>query len=959
MHRPESQNAPFGWSLRACTLAACAFLLLAAAARCRNAAAQQSHFNVYDQSDGLDVGEIIALAQDDAGFLWLGANRGLLRFDGRNFVPWGRESVDEPIADLAYGPRDELLARTIHGRAMRKIGTRLEPLAGADGKPIVDLESFVFDTEGNLWTVRSHAVWRRDRDGRWQDATPVAIAAETPRMVRAAGRSVIVLTDQAAWRLSGTASERVFTQQGLWAAAGDDSRLWLARRVGGGLWRVDDAGVHELTAADSRLIDLRLRGSTLWLAYDTQMIAIDERGRQRSIGIADGLPSGGPLLVDHEGSLWLGTFVGLAQFPEPETMRWSLPQGLPWPHAYGIDAAAGLIWVATWTVDRLVQMDPRDGTLTILDAANDVCSPDGEQVWGTRGTGLLRWHASRFERLATLPQAMTISACALDRDGTFWFITDTRALLKLPAGAAFATAVELRFPEGISAMEHPTLLWADRTVLFVATATRICRLQALRSDAQADALDCTVSTTPHKWVSQHRPLPETTWLTARYEGVFALEHGRLRRLPASDLAEGGTISTAVAAVDGSTWLTGVGAFMRVRACDACASGWRVVEAPGLWQGLPGNAALDVAETESGDLWIAGNRGVWRVPRAVRGTPHKAPRLVPVRALIDAVSHEPQAPLELAPDQHRLDLEFAALSYRDRSLLRYRSRINGGEWSPSGRNAQLQFTTLDPGRYRAEMSASLDGEHWSDPPTAVEFTVQPPWYATWWARAAFAASTIALLAWLYRLRVASLLRVQSERTRIAMDLHDEIGSGLGSIGMLAGAAARGSAVEREHIVEEIAGVSASLGSRLRSLVWSLRADNAGLAELAEQIADHARRLFRADRPHLTLRLPGEAGTSPLGVNVRRHALLLALEAMHNTAHHAGARNVGVTVECLGAHGFRLIVEDDGTGFDVAAATAGTGLASMRQRAISIEADLCIASGPGGTRVCLTYPARRQA
>jgi signal transduction histidine kinase len=237
---------------------------------------------------------------------------------------------------------------------------------------------------------------------------------------------------------------------------------------------------------------------------------------------------------------------------------------------------------------------------------------------------------------------------------------------------------------------------------------------------------------------------------------------------------------------------------------------------------------------------------------------------------------------------------------------------------------------------------------------VAFGVLPPWYRTWWATLLFIAAAIALAAWLYRLRVAALLRVERERTRIAMDLHDELGSGLGSIGMLAGVAARedvGNA-EARQLVREIADLSGLLGSGLRSLVWSLRSGRAGIGELGSQIADHARRLFPGDVPRLAVNLPQESAREPLAPELRRHVLLFALEALHNVARHAHAKHVSLTLEALGSDGLRLAIEDDGGGFDPQEGARGTGLESMKRRAAAIAATMRVDSTRGqGTRIAL--------
>lgn len=80
-----------------------------------SAIGQRSYFRIYDQDYGLDVGEIVALAQDNDGFLWIGSHRGLVRFDGRNFVLWGQDQVDEVVSQIIHDADDELLIRTATG----------------------------------------------------------------------------------------------------------------------------------------------------------------------------------------------------------------------------------------------------------------------------------------------------------------------------------------------------------------------------------------------------------------------------------------------------------------------------------------------------------------------------------------------------------------------------------------------------------------------------------------------------------------------------------------------------------------------------------------------------------------------------------------------------------------------------------------------------------------------------
>ncbi|MGO4778532.1 histidine kinase, partial [Lysobacter sp. 2RAB21] len=185
-----------------------------------------------------------------------------------------------------------------------------------------------------------------------------------------------------------------------------------------------------------------------------------------------------------------------------------------------------------------------------------------------------------------------------------------------------------------------------------------------------------------------------------------------------------------------------------------------------------------------------------------------------------------------------------------------------------------------------------------------------WWATWWARLIWLSALVAVGVVLYRLRVRQLLRLERQRNEIAMDLHDEMGSGLGSISVLANVAAREGydEGERRQIAGEIASVAELLGGGLRSLVWTMRESRAGLADLAAQLAQHAGRLLPGPAPELRMRWPEEFPPGTVRPQVRRHVLMIALEALHNAARHAHAAQVVVELSAQAA-GWRLRIDDD--------------------------------------------------
>jgi len=198
----------------------------------------------------------------------------------------------------------------------------------------------------------------------------------------------------------------------------------------------------------------------------------------------------------------------------------------------------------------------------------------------------------------------------------------------------------------------------------------------------------------------------------------------------------------------------------------------------------------------------------------------------------------------------------------------------------------------------------------------------------------------------------------------MDLHDEVGSGLGTIAVLAGIAGRPdvSPGKRREVASRIESVAQELSRSLGDIVWSLRASSGTLDSFWGQLVDRAHPLFAAGRPALAVEAPEPVPAEPLPLVVRRNLFLLALEALHNAARHAGASTVALRLARGEGH-WRLEVEDDGSGIPADGGAPrsrrGLGLEAMRTRAEEMGGS--IAWQPregGGTRVVVRFRVGRE-
>lgn len=224
--------------------------------------------------------------------------------------------------------------------------------------------------------------------------------------------------------------------------------------------------------------------------------------------------------------------------------------------------------------------------------------------------------------------------------------------------------------------------------------------------------------------------------------------------------------------------------------------------------------------------------------------------------------------------------------------------------------------------------------------------------------------VALLYFAHRTRVAFLMRLARQRAQIARDLHDEMGSGLGSIGILSSLAAQGQLDEMRgrDVANKIAVTAGELSHTLTEIVWTLRPGDTSLEALAYHLSERATRLFPGEETKFAKDFPAPWPKVELSPATRRNLLLIASEALHNAARHAQARRVllGFAPFDGGRH-WRMWVADDGRGFrsdGSPPAGSGMGLTNMRRRAEEIGAEMSW-TNHAGTKVSVVFDPKAKA
>jgi signal transduction histidine kinase len=357
----------------------------------------------------------------------------------------------------------------------------------------------------------------------------------------------------------------------------------------------------------------------------------------------------------------------------------------------------------------------------------------------------------------------------------------------------------------------------------------------------------------------------------------------------------------------------------------------------MWFGTDAGVSRLLPETVDADapprLLIGGAR--------VNGTPLSIPDLGTPEA----------GPFELGVDQRYVEVDYIALGSGRSSDLQYRLEGAEEEWTSAGGRRTVHYARLASGTYRFVVRAP-------GPKGATEaslaFTIPPPLYRRWWFVATLCGIAAAAIVVAHRARVARLLAVERVRTRIAGDLHDDIGTNLSQIAILGELLKRPqSAGSVERSIARIADLSRESVDSLSDIVWSIDPEKDRLGNLVTRMRRLTGDLLPSRAIEWEFAAAGDADLA-IGAEVRRDVFLSFKEALNNVVRHAGCRRVAIDVRLEDGR-IRVTVSDDGVGFDTSR-PAGHGLSSLRRRAARLGGTVSIRSAPGaGTTIELDVPA----
>ena len=296
-------------------------------------------------------------------------------------------------------------------------------------------------------------------------------------------------------------------------------------------------------------------------------------------------------------------------------------------------------------------------------------------------------------------------------------------------------------------------------------------------------------------------------------------------------------------------------------------------------------------------------------------------------------------------QNFFKFHFIATNPSSPGNVRYRFRLSGVDprWVDDTRT-MVQYTELPPDHYAFDVMARNEWGVWSQPAT-LGFVITPPWWSTWWFRIVALLFVVTLAAWIVRARMHRLLAFERLRTKIAADLHDDIGAGLTEISITSHVLSHKLPTDqRDKVAGELRrldSASSKLVQDMSDIVWLVNPRRDRLQDLFLRLGDTNRAAFEARSIQFHLENMEALSGLRLNMEARQHLFLIFKEAVNNALKYSGCRQLRLGAVRQGRQ-IRLSLQDDGSGFDPESERSGNGLRNMRDRARQLGGRLEIVS-----------------
>ncbi len=939
----------------------------------------------WQTDEGLPHNSVQAIVQTHDGYLWLGTQDGLARFDGVRFTIFDSRNAPEikghSILALCETDDGTLWIGTDDGLAKLKDGK----FSAVAWKNISVIRALLAGKDGSLWigTANGLAHFQQNQ---------LTFFTEKDGLVSPTIRSLYEDRDENVWIATGVGlncfSNGVFktfaSDSGLLDASARAIRqdkngvIWIGSNFG--LSRLQDGQFTHLTKNDGLAEGFistifEDRDGLLWVgSYAGLNLMVDGKVIPETAGAEQLNDLVNAILQDREGNIWIGEKEGLTRLSPRRCTAYTKQVGLSHHSVVSVlEDRSGALWIGTWGggLNRL-----QDGKLTFFGLTNGLINNlvlaihqgrDGALWVGEDfDGGVHRFVGERPEAHFNRSNGLNdpaIAALYEDTKTNLWIGTRT-GLNRLSNGqlSRFTTS------DGLAGNMIRAFCEDRGRNLWIGTDTGLSRWSGEKFSSFEKLKDEPV-------FSLYEDAEQNLWIGTR-DGLHRLKNEKLATFTANEGLFHETIFEILEDDFGSLWMScpkGVFRVSKKELEDLASKKIKGVTSVvyGKSDGLPSPDCKGVAKpagwkTKDGRLWFPTSKGLVAIDPKIR-VEQKLPVYIEEFS-VDGAPQDFAKKCKFIAGKQSFIFHYTGLSFFAPEKVRFKYKLEGfdQDWIDAGSRREALYTHISSGDYTFRVMAANGDGIWNETEASLKFQVVPPFWMTWWFIGFAGVTGISAMGGaVHFVSVKKLQRklkvleqqntIEKERIRISRDMHDDLGGSLTQIALLSDTARKelASPQTADGHLRRIAESARQSVHALEEIVWAVHPDNDTLDHLATYLAQFAEEFFRHTPVRCRVDLPATIPPHPLSSETRHHLFLIVKETLNNSLKYAGASEIWLRLNC-DATAFTILVEDNGRGFDVEKnAAIGNGLRNLKKRALDIGARLNLESTPGhGTKMTVT-------
>lgn len=956
---------------------------------------------VWQEQHGLPEDGIQSIVSTRDGYLWLGTQAGLARFDGTRFTVFDNSNTNEI--------KGSLFAALLEDRAGNLwIGTdgsglnlyrdgKFSLYTTADGLPDNHVRALFEDSAGNLW-IGTFGGLAKFKDGNFtvyttRDGLPnnsveslIEDSDGSLWIGTRAGLAHLKNSRFTAYTITGGQPENVVAS----LCRDRNANFWIG--TGGGLKRFVEGqfvtdGLQPELARDSINRIYQDREGGVWFGTSNNGLIRLSEGEFSRYSSPDGLPknSVNTIYQDSEGDLWVSTGAGLSQLKDGRFKVYTTQDGLADDMVWAIyEDSASNLWISTgsglsrFKNDKFVNYSVKDGLpAKYIPAISEDAA--GNLWFGSASGGAAKFKDGRFTTVTKRDGLSNdnVSTIHYDRAGNLWLGTYGSGVTLFRDGRLTVFTTK----DGL-ASDFIRTIFEDRAGnVWVGTKNG----GVSRFDNGRFTTWITKEGTSNFVMSFYEDPNGALWINTLDEGLSRFKDGKFVTVTTKDgLFDSMAFAILPDSDDGSgnLWMSCNRGIYRVseKELNDFADG-RIKSVTSFSYGVADgmlnrecNAASPSGwKTRDGRLWFATVKGVVMIDPQKQNL--KPPLVTIERVALDQISLPSGETVEIKPGQENLEIQYTALSWNRPQQIRFKYQLAGleDEWVDAGTRRAAYYTHLPPGDYTFRVIADNGEGVWNTEGKSLRIVVLPPFYRTWWFLGFAALFAAALFTFSYQLRIRQLTRAkaaqeefsrrllvsqEAERKRIAAELHDSIGQNLLVIKnrALMGLMPQELPESSREQLDEISAISSQAIEEVREIAYNLRPYQIDRLGLSRAIESMIKKVAIASGIHFTTEIDQLKGV--LSKNSEISVYRIVQECINNIVKHSDASEAGVVMKRDG-QSLRIVIKDEGKGFAVEQTLSsesgkdGFGLVGIPERVRLLGGIYDIQSFPGkGTIISIS-------